>query len=268
MKCEKCGKEHDGSYGSGRFCSSNCRRAFNLSKASKENRQKHLLKLHNLRRSSYGTWKCSHCDFIGETRVKLQNHLHEKHPQFCKHGAWNKGLTKETNASLKKCSETIKQKLANGEIIPTWTGKKHSEETKQKISNTQSKNVATGKILGHRKDVEFYSCKNLNDEEFLVRGTWELNVAEKLNSQNILWIRDQKIEYQDLNGNKHTYTPDFYLPQTDEYIEVKGLFPESDKQKMDLVKEQHPEKRIYFICKKNYKQFIKGTISLSSDLLY
>ena len=28
MKCEKCNKEHDGSYGSGRFCSSKCARSF------------------------------------------------------------------------------------------------------------------------------------------------------------------------------------------------------------------------------------------------
>lgn len=26
--CENCGKEHDGSYGSGRFCSKECARAF------------------------------------------------------------------------------------------------------------------------------------------------------------------------------------------------------------------------------------------------
>jgi hypothetical protein len=28
MKCEKCGKEHDGSYGSGRFCSAICARSY------------------------------------------------------------------------------------------------------------------------------------------------------------------------------------------------------------------------------------------------
>lgn len=31
MKCEKCGKEHDGSYGSGRFCSSKCARSYSTS---------------------------------------------------------------------------------------------------------------------------------------------------------------------------------------------------------------------------------------------
>ena len=28
MKCENCGKEHDGSYGSGRFCSKLCAHSF------------------------------------------------------------------------------------------------------------------------------------------------------------------------------------------------------------------------------------------------
>lgn len=30
MKCENCGKEHDGSYGSGRFCSESCKQQYNV----------------------------------------------------------------------------------------------------------------------------------------------------------------------------------------------------------------------------------------------
>ena len=33
MKCENCGNEHDGSYGSGRFCSDHCRRVYSGKKA-------------------------------------------------------------------------------------------------------------------------------------------------------------------------------------------------------------------------------------------
>lgn len=36
MKCQNCNKEHDGSYGSGRFCSSHCARSFATSKNRKE----------------------------------------------------------------------------------------------------------------------------------------------------------------------------------------------------------------------------------------
>ncbi len=32
MKCENCGKEHNGSYGSGRFCCQSCARSFSTSK--------------------------------------------------------------------------------------------------------------------------------------------------------------------------------------------------------------------------------------------
>jgi hypothetical protein len=34
----------------------------------------------------------------------------------------------------KKISNTLKIKIANGEIIPAWTGRKHTEEQKQKMS--------------------------------------------------------------------------------------------------------------------------------------
>ena len=36
MKCEKCGEEHDGSYGSGRFCCSSCARSFSSFKKRNE----------------------------------------------------------------------------------------------------------------------------------------------------------------------------------------------------------------------------------------
>ena len=39
-KCEYCGKEHDGSYGSGRFCSSKCARKYSNSKMTDESRKR------------------------------------------------------------------------------------------------------------------------------------------------------------------------------------------------------------------------------------
>lgn len=45
MICENCKKEHDGSYGSGRFCSSKCARAFSTKIKRKEINEKVSLKL-------------------------------------------------------------------------------------------------------------------------------------------------------------------------------------------------------------------------------
>lgn len=54
MICENCGKEHDGSYGSGRFCCSSCRVSFTnkhrkrkpLSDEAKQKLSKHFSKPH------------------------------------------------------------------------------------------------------------------------------------------------------------------------------------------------------------------------------
>ena len=40
MKCEYCGKEHDGSYGKGRFCSASCARGFSTKAKRKEINEK------------------------------------------------------------------------------------------------------------------------------------------------------------------------------------------------------------------------------------
>jgi len=45
MKCENCGNEHDGFYGSGRFCSSKCARGFSTKAKRKEINEKVSQKL-------------------------------------------------------------------------------------------------------------------------------------------------------------------------------------------------------------------------------
>jgi len=70
------------------------------------------------------------------------------------------------------------------------------------------------------------------------RSDYELRVAKNLAERGV------KYEYE-----KHkfiyypkpkTYTPDFYLPQSDIYIEAKGFFSPADRQKMLLVIRDNP----------------------------
>ena len=65
MKCENCNKEHDGSYGSGRFCSSRCARSFSTKNDGQELKEaicpncacKHLIS----KRASNKTTLCIKC---------------------------------------------------------------------------------------------------------------------------------------------------------------------------------------------------------------
>lgn len=67
-----------------------------------------------------------------------------------------------------------------------------------------------GKIAEHGKGSMYRNT--------YMRSTWEIKYAQYLDSNNIKWLYESKTF--DL-GNT-TYTPDFYLPETDEYIEIKG----------------------------------------------
>ena len=58
-----------------------------------------------------------------------------------------------------------------------------------------------------------------------------------------------------------TYLPDFYLPEYDFYIEVKGRFTSQDRAKHLHIKEQHPELDIRFMFDNPNAKLYKGSSS-------
>lgn len=131
--CEVCGKQHDGSYGTGRFCSNHCRHV-HIGRQKK----RHVNNLIGVNSPKEGGWKCTRCGAVFRTRKEKQQHNKKVHADFSK-SAWNKGLTKETSPIVAKRTQTFKKRLAEGTITPSWAGKKHSEETKAKISVSRKK---------------------------------------------------------------------------------------------------------------------------------
>jgi hypothetical protein len=134
MECENCHKEHDGSYGSGRFCSDHCRRAYSGKRVNVNGKHKCNFKRKSL---PYGTWKCKFCcDTVFNTKHELYEHYHLKHLAELKRKSWNKGKTKDTDIRLKNAGEKMHNKYISNELIPSFTGRHHSEETKQKMSKS------------------------------------------------------------------------------------------------------------------------------------
>ena len=69
------------------------------------------------------------------------------------------------------------------------------------------------------------------------RSDYELSVAKYLSEQGVKFeYESQKLSYQ---PKLKTYTPDFYLPEQDIYVEAKGFFSPADRQKMLLVIKQN-----------------------------
>ena len=124
---------------------------------------------------------------------------------------WSKGLTKETDERV-KCTSIKLSKV--------MLGKKLSVKTRNKIS------LAQIEYLKNNPHIKWFEVSN-GEKIIKVQGKWEYNVARWLNSQNIKW--DRKLLRYD---NCRRYTPDFYLTDFDEYLEVKGWLRETDKEKM------------------------------------
>jgi hypothetical protein len=95
------------------------------------------------------------------------------------------------------------------------------------------------------------------------RSGLEEQIATKLRTLSV----EYEYEKRKLNYVKpqkaHTYTPDFYLPNKNIYIETKGYFTTADRQKMKLIKEQHPELDIRFVFSNS-----KNRISKKSKTTY
>jgi hypothetical protein len=72
-----------------------------------------------------------------------------------------------------------------------------------------------------------------------MRSNWEVLYAKYLTKHNIKWNYEPRTFELVINGKETTYTPDFYLPKTNEYIEIKGWWRDNAKIKFEAFKRQY-----------------------------
>jgi len=258
--CETCNKSFEKSSDiiSTRFCCEHCRRVYigRHSSKKRKNQRKIGIKINRVYSSKEGGWLCQQCGQIFRTRREKQKHSKENH----KHRAWNFGLTKETSKAVAKSRETFMRRYKTGEI------KKFvfSAERREKISEAVSKWLESDSYDTHFKRIKRFLVKNIDGVEYKCQGKWEKAVAEKLNSMGVKWVRGKPILYK-MDGVTHRYNPDFYIPNEDRYVEVKGFYFERDRIKMRHVMEQNPELQIYFIDYKKYQSFLDGKIPFTVE---
>lgn len=198
-------------------------------------------------------WQCLECAKFFTSRQAVTSHIHRAHvkPGISYGGhkignpAWNKGLTKDNDERVLKNSISISQ-ATKGKA-----GRPHTEETKRKISKMMTINNKGGR------------CKWYEVSGQKVQGTWEKNIAIKLNELNIRWEKlktnQHTFEYED-DCKIKCYTPDFYLVDFDVYLEIKGYWWGNDRIKMDKVIEKYPEKKFVIVEKEEYNKILQGEL--------
>lgn len=94
---------------------------------------------------------------------------------------------------------------------------------------------------GFRKDL------NLN-----MRSNWEANTARVMNLYKIKFQFEPKVFYFPIKRGTKSYTPDFFLESTQEWMEIKGYLDDKSKLKIKRFKKYYPEefeKMIFVISK-------------------
>ena len=76
-------------------------------------------------------------------------------------------------------------------------------------------------------------------------STWEANFAKWCDGSGIKWEYEPKAFKLKLNKKETRYYPDFYLPEFDCWIEIKGYWHKDAKEKFQLFKRKY--KNIYII---------------------
>ena len=73
------------------------------------------------------------------------------------------------------------------------------------------------------------------------RSSWEANAARILNLQKRNWLYETKtFWFENIKRGCRSYTPDFYLPNENIFIEVKGWWDQKSKTKMKRMKKYYP----------------------------
>lgn len=160
-----------------------------------------------------------------ETKEKLSKHF--------KGRTWEKSYGKIKASIFKK----IHAEKYKGDKNPFF-GKHHTEETKKKISINSKLTTRRGNksnFYGKKywpKRIQFL----YNNIRF--RSNWEILTAKYFDFNDIKYEYEPKVFIIDDNM---TYRPDFYLPEFNKWVEVKGYYTENFIFKFNAFKRVHNE---------------------------
>lgn len=194
------------------------------------------------------TYICVFCQQERKNANSLRNHS-----RLCKQNPERQNSPfLEYNSKRKPSNQFIKAREL-GLPIPI-----RSEETRRKLSIASRKNTHSvetrakisdsirSKVMAGEWHTSLAKSMHYNFNGIDLHGRWELNFVIFLETHNIRWIRcKERFAYQ-IDEIQRMYTPDFFLPDSNQYIEIKGYETEKDRAKW----EQFPKDKNLLVLKK------------------
>lgn len=212
---------------------------------------------------------CKYCRRVCKNENSLRNHerLCKQNPErqiiqsnFIKYNEMIKnGIRKPSNQFIKAKELGVKIQVSKETRLKIGLKskqRKHTNEAKIKISKSMKKAVLEHPESYSSNEVCGRVKRYLYNGIYLT-GKWELEVAKFLDKENIKWKRPNNGFQYYWNNGYHQYFPDFYLPDYDKYIEVKGYERERDKCKYKSI-----EEKLIVLRLKEINQIKEGTFNL------
>lgn len=123
-----------------------------------------------------------------------------------------------------------------------------TEEHRMKMSIASVKRLNVNPASFSRKTNRGISGRRADVGGQFFRSRYEANYARFLNYHQIEWTYEKKtFWFLNIKRGVRSYTPDFYLPATDEYHEVKGWMDAKSKTKLKRMKKYHPDVKIVVV---------------------
>ncbi|WP_186439831.1 PDDEXK family nuclease [Bacillus paralicheniformis] len=101
-----------------------------------------------------------------------------------------------------------------------------------------------------RSDKKFYSEKL----DMTFRSSWEVELAEIMTELGIKWEFEPRRFY--FHAEKESYLPDFYLPEFNCWIEVKGFFDLKSQRRMKLFSKYYGADYSFFLFMKDERKMV------------
>lgn len=129
-----------------------------------------------------------------------------------------------------KITEQTRRKISEKSKQYVWTSERRSAQSKSMLEAVKKypDSYNASNVCGRVKNIDVVDSYGNSTK---IKGKWEQIVADALNANSIKWqtVREG-FEYV-WEDSIHLYFPDFYLPELDTYIEVKGYEREKDRVK-------------------------------------
>ncbi len=184
-------------------------------------------------------------------RKQSQSKLGIKNPMYGKSPSEEtRRKNSELNKGRKKSEESIKKAAEKNR------GQKRSKEQKAKMSEIQKKmdchkgkncnfyGKPPSKLAGRGKGCHYNSSIQ---GKIWLRSSYELAYAQYLDENNIPWL----YEIQTFDLDNTTYTPDFYFPTCDLFIEIKGYMTDKAQEKINKFLDNYIDETLLILRKED-----------------